>query len=59
VRKLTDADVDALRYFRFLPDPVKVAGVEVYLSRTGYGGELGFELFLTDPSDAEELWNAV
>jgi aminomethyltransferase len=59
VRKLTDADVDALRYFRFLPEPVKVAGVEVYLSRTGYGGELGFELFLTDPSDAEELWNAV
>ena len=59
VRKLTDADVGALRYFRFLPEPVKVAGVEVYLSRTGYGGELGFELFLTDPSDAEELWNAV
>ena len=59
VRKLTDADVDALRYFRFLPEPVRVAGVEVYLSRTGYGGELGFELFLTDPSDAEELWNAV
>ena len=48
----------ALRYFRFLPDPVKVAGVEVYLSRTGYGGDR-FELFLTDPSDAEELWNAV
>jgi glycine cleavage system T protein (aminomethyltransferase) len=59
VRKLTDADVGALRYFRFLPEPVKVAGVDVYLSRTGYGGELGFELFLTDPSDAEELWNAV
>ena len=59
VRKLTDADVDGLRYFRFLPEPVKVAGVEVYLSRTGYGGELGFELFLTDPADAEELWNAV
>jgi aminomethyltransferase len=59
VRKLTDADVGALRYFRFLPEPVKVAGVEVHLSRTGYGGELGFELFLTDPSDAEELWNAV
>jgi aminomethyltransferase len=59
VRKLTDADVGALRYFRFLPEPVRVAGVEVYLSRTGYGGELGFELFLIDPSDAEELWNAV
>jgi aminomethyltransferase len=59
LRKLTEADVGALGYFRFLPEPVKVAGVEVYLSRTGYGGELGFELFLTDPSDAEELWNAV
>lgn len=59
VQKLTDADVGALRYFRFLPDPVKVAGVEVFLSRTGFGGELGFELFLTDPADAEELWNAV
>ena len=44
---------------RFLPDPVKVAGVEVFLSRTGFGGELGFELFLTDPADAEELWDAV
>ena len=59
VQKLTDADVGALRYFRFLPDPVKVAGIEVFLSRTGFGGELGFELFLTDPADATELWNAV
>ncbi len=59
VQKLTDADVGALRYFRFLPDPVKVAGFEVVLSRTGFGGELGFELFLTDPADATELWNAV
>ncbi|MEX0743312.1 MAG: glycine cleavage T C-terminal barrel domain-containing protein, partial [Actinomycetota bacterium] len=28
-------------------------------SRTGFGGELGYELFLTDPADATELWNAV
>jgi aminomethyltransferase len=59
VQKLTDADVSQLRYFRFFPDPVEVAGVSVYLSRTGYGGELGYELFLTDPADAAELWNAV
>ena len=59
VQKLTDADIGALRYFRFFPDPVKVAGVEVVLSRTGFGGELGFELFLTDPANATELWNAV
>jgi aminomethyltransferase len=59
VQKLTDADVSALRYFRFFPDPVTVGGVPVYLSRTGFGGELGYELFLTDPGDATELWNAV
>jgi aminomethyltransferase len=59
VQKLTDADVGALRYFRFYPDPVTVAGVEVYLSRTGFGGEMGFELFLTEPADATEIWNAV
>jgi len=59
VRSLADADVDALRYFRFYPDPVRVGGVEVVLSRTGFGGELGFELFLTDPANAAPLWNAV
>ena len=59
VQKLTDADVGSLRYFRFLPDPVEVGGVPVVLSRTGFGGELGYELFLTDPSDAATLWDAV
>jgi aminomethyltransferase len=59
VSKLTDEDLEALRYFRFIPRPVKVAGVDVHLSRTGYGGELGFELFLVDPSDAETLSNAI
>ena len=59
VRSLTDADVGSLRYFRFLPEPVTVGGVRVTLSRTGFGGELGYELFLTDPADAPALWNAV
>jgi aminomethyltransferase len=59
VQTLTDEDLGALRYFRFLPEPVRVGGVSVHLSRTGYGGELGYELFLVDPTDAETLWNAV
>ena len=59
VQKLTDEDLGSLKYFRFIPRPVKVAGVDVHLSRTGYGGELGYELFLLDPADAETLWNAV
>ena len=59
VQRLTDADVSALRYFRFFPDPVKVGGVEVTLSRTGFGGEMGFELFMSHPEDAPALWEAV
>jgi len=59
VQKLTDEDIGSLRYFRFVPRPVEVAGVAVHLSRTGYGGELGYELFLQDPADAETLWNAI
>mgnify|MGYP005840516943 CR=1 FL=1 len=61
LQTLTDADIsrEALRYFRFIPEPVEVGGVPVYLSRTAYGGELGFELFLTDPADAPALWNAI
>ena len=59
VQALTDEDLGSLRYFRFVPRPVRVGGVDVHLSRTGYGGELGYELFLVDPADAETLWNAV
>ncbi len=59
VQKLTDEDLSSLRYFRFIPRPVKVAGIDVHLSRTGYGGELGYELFLLDPADADTLWNAI
>ena len=58
LRTLTDVDVDALRYFRFIPDPVTVGGVPVWLSRTGFSGELGFELFLR-PEHATDLWEAV
>jgi aminomethyltransferase len=36
------ADVNSLRYFRFLTEGVSVGGVPVWLSRTGYSGELGF-----------------
>jgi aminomethyltransferase len=59
LRPITEgADVDALRYFRFVSEGVTVGGVPVWLSRTGYSGELGFELYCK-PDDASELWHAV
>lgn len=58
LQPLTGVDLSALRYFRFLPDQVQVAGVPVWLSRTGFSGELGFELFVR-PEHALELWEAI
>lgn len=55
---LTSTDVSGLRYFRFFPDPVEVGGVPCGISRTGYSGELGFELFC-QPDVADQLWDAV
>jgi aminomethyltransferase len=55
---LEGTDINALRYFRFIPEGVTVGGVPVWLSRTGYSGELGFELYCS-VDDATRLWNAV
>jgi glycine cleavage system T protein (aminomethyltransferase) len=52
------ADIATLRYFRFISEGVRVGGVPCWLSRTGYSGELGFELYCA-PDDAGALWNAV
>ena len=55
---LTDADIASLRYFRFLDD-VTIGDVPGCLvSRTGYSGELGFEIY-TPPENAERLWSAL
>jgi aminomethyltransferase len=56
---LTDADIASLKWFRMIPEPVSVAGVEGYLSRTGFTGELGYEFFLRERGGAERLWDAV
>jgi aminomethyltransferase len=55
---LTDTNLSDIRYFRFLPQRVDVAGVPVYLLRTGFSGELGFEL-IPRRDDAVQLWQAM
>ena len=49
-------DLDALRFFRFAPG--MIGGVEVIISRSGYTGELGYELYV--PADqAGWLWEHI
>jgi aminomethyltransferase len=55
---LTNADLTSLGYYRFHPEQVEVGGVPVWLSRTGFSGELGYELFVA-PEHAEDLWKAI
>jgi aminomethyltransferase len=50
-------DLSDLRYFRFVEN-ASVGGVPCLVSRTGYSGELGYELYCK-PEQAAELWNAV
>jgi aminomethyltransferase len=58
VRSLTDAPVEELRYFTFFPEPISFGGAPVWLSRTGFSGELGYEVFLR-PEHALTVWEAV
>jgi aminomethyltransferase len=51
--RLTDTDLDAIRYYHFAEGAV--AGVPAVISRTGYTGEDGFELYL--PADrTADVW---
>ena len=56
VQTLTSVDLSAIKYYWF--GTGEVAGVRATLSRTGYTGEDGFELFVP-PAQAERVWNAV
>ncbi len=56
LKHLTTIDLDALKYYWF--ERGQVAGKEVILSRTGYTGELGYEIYLS-PTAAVFVWNKI
>jgi aminomethyltransferase len=55
---LTGRDLSDLRYFRFWPEPTTVAGKDVWVLRTGFSGEKGYEV-VCQPEDAVEIWEAL
>ena len=56
LQALTDVDIAAMNYYRFTAG--EVAGIPTIISRTGYTGEIGFELYVATEYGAD-LWNAV
>jgi aminomethyltransferase len=56
VGSLTNNDVSRIGYYHF--DAGQVAGVDCFISRTGYTGEDGFELYFR-PLSSEVMWRAL
>ena len=55
---LTDTNLSEIQYYGFAEG--KLAGIDMILSRTGYTGEIGFELYFRgDESVCEKVWNAL
>lgn len=54
LQKLTETDLAPIKYYHFTTG--KVDGVDAIISRTGYTGEDGFEVYAA-PEFAEQLWN--
>jgi len=62
LQKISSDDLSKIERFKCAHS--RLANVDVFLSRTGYTGEDGFEVFiwnatLTKPDNAVKLWNAI
>jgi aminomethyltransferase len=56
LQRLTRLELDTLHYYRFTLG--RVADADCLVSRTGYTGEDGFELYLSPP-EAAKVWDAL
>jgi aminomethyltransferase len=59
LKNVAEADITNLKYFRKTSG--KIAGVPVDISRTGYTGDLGYEIWipLNNGHDAVRVWDAL
>ncbi len=56
MQKLTTVDLSTIPYYNFVQG--NLSGVEMIISRTGYTGEVGFEIYFNG-THAEKIWNAI
>lgn len=56
LKRITDADLDNLRYFHIIE--AELGGVPVEISRTGYTGDLGYEIWV-EPQHGVKLWDVI
>ena len=56
LRAVAQADIEGLKYFRVIPGTI--GGVRVEISRTGYTGDLGYEIWMP-AKEAVKVWDAL
>jgi len=56
LQKLTPVNLGSLQYYHFAQG--SVGGIDMVISRTGYTGELGFEIYFP-VAHAEKIWKAI
>ncbi|MBI2358507.1 MAG: aminomethyl transferase family protein [Deltaproteobacteria bacterium] len=54
LKRLADTDIDRINYFRFAS--ATLGGIPAVVSRTGYTGDLGYEIWVS-AEHAEPLWD--
>jgi glycine cleavage system aminomethyltransferase T len=57
LRSLVGDSILGLRYYRCTE--ANIAGAPVVIGRTGWTGEVGYEIYLRDPSRGDDLWEAI
>jgi len=57
IRDLFGDSTLGLKYYQFIR--TELGGIPVIVTRTGWTGELGYELYLLDPKRGVDLWNRV
>lgn len=57
IKALFGSSVPDLKYYQFVK--VQLQTIPVIVTRTGWTGELGYELYLLDPARGVELWDRV
>jgi aminomethyltransferase len=56
LNKVTDTSVDGLKYFRLMKN--RICGRDITISRTGYTGDLGYEIWMEN-RDALDVWDSL
>jgi aminomethyltransferase len=56
LQQLTEVELSSIPYYHFIRG--SLAGIDMTISRTGYTGEIGFEIYF-DVTHSEKVWKAI